>query len=62
MRGTITAGPREAEGPQVDELYQHDAVCCRGVAMHPREKAHPCFLLRNPRPFTLPVLNKAAKI
>lgn len=34
MRDTIAA-PRAAKGPQVDKLYQHDAVCCRAVAMHP---------------------------
>lgn len=33
--GGTTAAPREAEGPQVDKLYQHDAVRSRLVASTP---------------------------
>lgn len=59
MSGPIAA-PREAEGHQVDELYQHDAVHSRAMACTPG-RGTPLLSPRNPRPFTLPVLNKATK-
>ena len=65
VRGTRpppTGMCREAEGLPVGLPYQHGAVYSRTVACSPWWSRTSCLLLRNPRPLTLLVLNKAVKI